>query len=297
MAETATRRRGAKRAMSPIGRSATIEHRKVPWQGVLGGQSPPNVSPSARRRRKKLRAMLPLWRAQPDGGNELVRPRRKAPLVSSCNKNGLFHRSPFRLEKGFVFYGGFAAGAQGGEGAVVRRSTPCGLASSSARCANIARVFSAAAAAPRAGGTPSPCTPWQEPEVPAPPAFYSEPCGLVSSSARCANIARFFVRLRPRRGQEGLRPPAPPGRNLRFLHLPPLLRAMRPCQLVRALRDHCAILCAAAAAPMGLRVGAPPPRPWQGTQFPAPSPFYSKPCNLSGGTHVPSHLMERLRRS
>ena len=171
MAETATRRRGAKRAMSPIGRSATIEHRKVPWQGVLGGQSPPNVSPSARRRRKKLRAMLPLWRAQPDGGNELVRPRRKAPLVSSCNKNGLFHRSPFRLEKGFVFYGGFAAGAQGGEGAVVRRSTPCGLASSSARCANIARVFSAAAAAPRAGGTPSPCTPWQEPAVPAPTAF------------------------------------------------------------------------------------------------------------------------------
>ena len=29
-------------------------------------------------------------------------------------------------------------------------------------------------------------------EVPAPPGFHSEPCGRVSSSALCANIARFF---------------------------------------------------------------------------------------------------------
>ena len=37
----------------------------------------------------------------------------------------------------------------------------------------------------------------------------------------------------------------PPARNLRFLDLPLLLRTMQPRQLVRALREHCAVLYAA----------------------------------------------------
>ena len=41
-----------------------------------------------------------------------------------------------------------------------------------------------------------PLKPWQEPEVPAPPGFYSEPCSVFSSSALRANIARFFYALR-----------------------------------------------------------------------------------------------------
>ena len=41
-----------------------------------------------------------------------------------------------------------------------------------------------------------PLKPWQEPEVPAPPGFYSEPCSVFSSSALRADIARFFYALR-----------------------------------------------------------------------------------------------------
>ena len=37
------------------------------------------------------------------------------------------------------------------------------------RFARTLRVSLCAFGAPKAGGTPSPCTPWQEPEVPAPP--------------------------------------------------------------------------------------------------------------------------------
>ena len=56
--------------------------------------------------------------------------------------------------------------------------------------------------------------PRQEPEVPAPPGFHSEPCGHASSSALCANIARFFYAAAGRMGLgyvRGFAPKTPPG--------------------------------------------------------------------------------------
>ena len=64
--------------------------------------------------------------------------------------------------------------------------------------ANIARFFYAAMGRVGWGITLGalPLRPWQEPEVPAPPGFYSKPCYCVSSSALRANIAQFFYALR-----------------------------------------------------------------------------------------------------
>ena len=74
---------------------------------------------------------------------------------------------------------------------------PCGCASSSALRADIARFF-LCGHGPRGGGITLgalPLKPRQEPEVPAPPGFYSEPCSVFSSSALRADIARFFYAL------------------------------------------------------------------------------------------------------
>ena len=57
VAETATRRRGAKQAMRPVGRSAIIEHREVPWWGIRGKAPSVAHSPCARSAQKK-RAMF-----------------------------------------------------------------------------------------------------------------------------------------------------------------------------------------------------------------------------------------------
>ena len=45
----------------------------------------------------------------------------------------------------------------------------------------------------------------------------------------------------------GSAPSITPARELSSLDLPLLLRIMRPCQLVRAPREHCAFLCSAAS--------------------------------------------------
>ena len=62
------------------------------------------------------------------------------------------------------------------------------------------------------------------------------PCGVVSSSALRAYIARFFMRLRARGFglRQGAPPPITPARELSSLDLPLLLNTMRPRQLVRA---------------------------------------------------------------
>ena len=71
-------------------------------------------------------------------------------------------------------------------------------------------------------GGSAPYNPRQEPEVPAPPGFFSKPCGGFSSSALRAYIARFFMCLRAHRSRATLgalpliprqepEVPAPPG--------------------------------------------------------------------------------------
>ena len=118
-------------------------------------------------------------------------------------------------------------------------SKPCGFASSSALRANIARFFCALRRMGLEGtlGAP-PLKPRQEPEVPAPPGFYSEPCNRVSSSALRANIARLFG----------------------------VLRCMG----------------------LGVTLGAPPLKPRQEPEVPAPPGFYSEPCNRAKSSALPS---------
>ena len=130
----------------------------------------------------------------------------------------------------------------------------------------------------RCRGTLSPCTPRQEPEVPAPPGFFSKPCCRFSSSALRANIARVFARPSAARDREYVRGSAPntPGRNLRFLHLPVFSQnyaavSARP-RSARTLR----------ASLRGRRPHTeaggrrPPCTLCQGTEFPGPSAFH--PC-------------------
>ena len=98
------------------------------------------------------------------------------------------------------------------------------------------------------------------------------PCCPTSSSALRANIARFFMRSALGFGlRQGALPPITPARELSSLDLPLLLRTMRPCQLVRASREHCAFLCALRAPRAG--VTPSPCTPCQGTEFPGPSAF------------------------
>ena len=73
---------------------------------------------------------------------------------------------------------------------------PCSRAGSSALRANIAWFFYAAMGRVGDYVRGSAPKPRQEPEVPAPPGFYSKPCYCVSSSALRANIAQFFYALR-----------------------------------------------------------------------------------------------------
>ena len=109
------------------------------------------------------------------------------------------------------------------------------------------------------------------------PAFFSEPCGLAGSS-RFARTLRGFVRLR--RASEGtlgappLKPrqepevPAPPTSS-QFHATPPA----RP----RFARTLHASSCACGARGAGT-LGAPPLKPRQEPEVPAPPTSYSKPC-------------------
>ncbi len=54
-----------------------------------------------------------------------------------------------------------------------------------------------------------PLKPRQEPEVPAPPGINTKPCGCASSSALCADIARFFLCGHGPRGGDYVRGSAP----------------------------------------------------------------------------------------
>ena len=77
-----------------------------------------------------------------------------------------------------------------------------------------------------------------------------------------------------------------PGRNLRFLHLPLFSQyhaavSARP----RVPREHCAFLCATAPLWAGVTLGGfAPYNPYQGTEFPGPSTFFSKPCRRVGSS-------------
>ena len=107
-------------------------------------------------------------------------------------------------------------------------SVPCGPVSSSALRANIARFFLRCGAWAWATLGALPLKPRQEPEVPARCSIFAlRPAGL---------IARFAPHLRVAVSATGRAP-------LRCLPLP--LRPMPPCQLVRAPREHCAVLSAA----------------------------------------------------
>ena len=84
--------------------------------------------------------------------------------------------------------------------------------------------------------------PRQEPEVPASPGFYSEPCNRASSSALRADIARFFCALR-RMGVEGT-------------------------------------------------LGAPPLKPRQEPEVPAPPGFYSEPCSVFSSSALRANIAQ-----
>ena len=61
-----------------------------------------------------------------------------------------------------------------------------------------------------------------------------------------------------------------------FLHLPLLLNSMRPCQLVRAPRVHCAIIVRLRAHGLGLRQGLRPYNPGRNLRFLHLPPFTQK---------------------
>ena len=136
---------------------------------------------------------------------------------------------------------------------------PCGCAGSSAR-------------AKATLGAP-PLKPWQEPEVPAPPAFYSKPCCLSCSSARsartlrvssvrCGAGARATLGALPLRPCQGTEFPGPSA----FYSKP----CCPPCSSARSARTLrvSSVRCGAGAR---ATLGAPPLRPCQGTEFPGPS--------------------------
>ena len=79
-----------------------------------------------------------------------------------------------------------------------------------------------------------PLTPRQEPDVPAPPGFFSKPCCRFSSSALRANFARVFARPSAAYGSRGTPSPCTPCQGTEF----PGPSAFHPCLRYQRFRIY-----------------------------------------------------------
>ena len=123
------------------------------------------------------------------------------------------------------------------------------------------------------GGRCPPNTPWQEPEVPA-------RCSIVALRP-VGRIARFAPHLQVAVSATGRAP---------FRCLPVFTQIMQLRQLVRAAREHCAVLCAAAGRTGWETLGALPLRPRQEPEVPASPGFYSKPCGPASSSALCANI-------